>query len=328
MSANSKQKLKPLYIMRILLDKTDENHTITVNEIISELSYYDITAERKSIYSDIELLIEYGLDIICHRARSNRYFVGSRDFELPELKLLVDVVQSSKFITHKKSNELIRKIEKLTSTHEAKNLHRQVIVSDRVKTMNESIYYNVDSIQQAIKLCRKVKFKYFDYNVDKQIRYRKNGEFYCVDPYALTYADENYYLIAYHEKYHDISHFRVDRMTEIEVSEESQPELKEFKDFNVAKYSKKVFQMFSGEIHRVELELDNSLVNTIIDKFGKEVNIFDKSEDTFKISIEVAATGTFFGWLIMFGDKVKINSPHSMCHEFKQYLLNVASLYE
>lgn len=328
MAANSKLKLKPLYIMKILLEKSDENHPLTVNDIISELAFYNIPAERKSVYTDIDLLESFGLDVICEKGRSNKYFIGEREFELPELKLLVDVVQSSKFITHKKSKELIKKIEKLTSVHEAKDLHRQVIVSDRVKTMNESIYYNVDAIHQAIQLCRKVKFKYFDYTVDKQLKFRQNGEFYCVDPYALTYADENYYLIAYHEKYNDISHFRVDRMTEIEVSKEKQPEMKEYKDFNVAKYSKKVFQMFSGEMHRVELELDNSLINAVIDKFGKEVNIFYKSDDSFKISIEVAATGTFFGWLIMFSDKVKIVSPQTICHEFKQYLLSVTSLYE
>lgn len=328
MASNSNQKLKLLYIMKILLAKSDEKNLLTVNQIITELSLYGISAERKSIYTDIELLAEFGLDIICQKGRSNKYFIGSRDFELPELKLLVDVVQSSKFITHKKSKELIKKIEKLTSVHEAKNLHRQVIVSDRVKTMNESIYYNVDGIHQAIQLSKKVQFKYFDYTVEKQLKLRRDGKYYCVDPYALTYADENYYLIAYHEKYNDISHFRVDRMIEIEISEESQSEINEFKDFNVAKYSKKVFQMFSGEMHRVELELDNSLINAVIDKFGKDVNIFYKSQDTFRISIEVAATGTFFGWLIMFGEKVKINSPQSMCNEFKQYLLKVASLYD
>lgn len=328
MAANSKLKLKPLYIMKILLEKSDEKHPLTVNEIINELAFYDISAERKSVYADIDLLETFGLDVICEKGRSNKYFIGEREFELPELKLLVDVVQSSKFITYKKSKELIKKIEKLTSVYEAKDLHRQVIVNDRVKTMNESIYYNVDAIHQAIQLCMKVKFKYFDYTVNKQLKFRKNGDFYCVDPYALTYTDENYYLIAYHKKYNDISHFRVDRMTDIEVSDEKRPEVKAFKDFNVAKYSKKVFQMFSGEMHRVELELDNSLINAVIDKFGKEINIFDKTEESFKISIEVATTGTFFGWLVMFGDKIKIVSPQSACHEFKEYLLNVTNLYE
>lgn len=328
MATNSKLKLKPLYIMKILLEKSDEKHPLTVNQIINELASYDITAERKSVYPDIHLLENFGLDVICEKNRSNKYFIGKREFELPELKLLVDVVQSSKFITHKKSNQLIKKIEKLTSIYEAKDLHRHVIVTDRVKTMNESIYYNVDAIHKAIQLCKKVKFKYSDYTVDKQLKLRRNGEIYCVDPYALTYSDENYYLIAYHEKYNDISHFRVDRMLEIEVSEEKRSEFKEYRDFNVANYSKKIFQMYSGEMHRVELELDNSLINAVIDKFGKEVSIFDKSNDSFKISIEVAATGTFFGWLIMFGDKVKIVSPKSIANDFKEYLLNVTSLYE
>ena len=232
-SANSKLKLKPLYIMKILLEKSDEEHPLTVNDIIYELAFYDIPAERKSIYSDIELLITFGLDIICQKDRSNKYFVGTREFELPELKLLVDAVQSSKFITHKKSDELIKKIEKLTNIHEAKNLHRQVIVNDRVKTMNESIYYNIDSLHKAIQSEKMVYFRYFDFTVEKKIQFRNEGSPYHVSPYALTWADENYYLIAYHEKYKDISHFRVDRMTDIEVSDDDRPIIEDYKDFNL-----------------------------------------------------------------------------------------------
>lgn len=309
------------------MEKTDEDHQMTVNDLIDELDRIGISAERKSIYSDVELLKNFGADIVCDKTRTNNYYIASRDFELPELKLLVDAVQSSKFITHKKSNELIKKIEKLTSLHEAKELHRHVIVNDRVKTMNESIYYNVDAIHHAIQHNRMVQFKYFDYTVDKRLKFRRNGEVYCVSPYALTWADENYYLIAYHDRYKDISHFRVDRMSEINVSDEARPIIEEFEDFNVVDYSKRVFSMFSGESEKVELEFDNSLINVVIDKFGKNIKVFEKTEATFRISVEVAATSTFFGWLFMFAGKVKIIGPDQVKERFIEQMTITKSLY-
>jgi predicted DNA-binding transcriptional regulator YafY len=327
MPANSNLKLKPLYIMKILLEKTDENHPLTVNEIISELSYYDIPAERKSIYSDIDLLMSFGLDIICEKGRANKYFIGTRDFELPELKLLVDAVQSSKFITHKKSEELIKKIEKLTSIYEAKELHRQVVVADRVKTMNESIYYNVDKIHKAIQQNKQIRFKYFDYNLDKQIEFRKNGEWYYASPYALTWSDDNYYMIAYYEKYNGISNFRVDRMAAIEMVDTERIVCVDTKDFNVADYSKRVFRMFSGETETVKLQFDNSLINVVIDRFGKDIVINRQDDDHFIITVDVVATNTFLGWLFMFGDKVKILSPESLVEEFKNVAERIIQIY-
>lgn len=216
----SHQKLKIMYLMKILLEKTDEEHTITVPEMISELSKLGISAERKSVYDDIEYLKLFGIDICSRKSKTTDYFVASRDFELPELKLLVDSIQSSKFITHKKSLELISKIEKLTSSHNAKKLHRQVFVSNRVKTLNERIYYNVDRIHEAILKNRKITFKYFDIDVNKKQVYRKNGDLYIENPIALTWDDEKYYLITFKEKYNDYVHFRVDKMDSIELSEE------------------------------------------------------------------------------------------------------------
>lgn len=327
MPANSNLKLKPLYIMKILLEKTDENHPLTVNEIISELSYYDIPAERKSIYSDIDLLMSFGLDIICEKGRANKYFIGTRDFELPELKLLVDAVQSSKFITHKKSEELIKKIEKLTSIYEAKELHRHVVVADRVKTMNESIYYNVDEIHKAIQQNKQIRFKYFDYNLDKQIEYRRDGEWYYASPYALTWSDDNYYMIAYYERYNGISNFRVDRMAAIEMVEEERIMCEDIKDFNVADYSKRIFRMFSGETEIVKLQFHNSLINVVIDRFGKDIVINRQDDDHFIITVDVVATNTFLGWLFMFGDKVKILSPETLKDKMIKALKELDVMY-
>ncbi len=326
MASNCKMKLKILFIMKILLEKSDEKHPLTVSDIINELDEIGIPAERKSIYSDIELLKEFGLDIICEKARAN-YYIGNRDFELPELKLLVDAVQSSKFITHKKSEELIKKIEKLTSIYEAKELDRQVVVADRVKNMNESIYYNVDEIHKAIQENKQIQFKYFDYNLDKQIEYRRNGELYKVSPYALTWADDNYYLVAYHERYDDISNFRVDRMNNIEVIEKKRVQMIDQNDFNIADYSKKIFNMFSGETEEVELQFDNSLINVVIDRFGKDVVIHKNSNGTFRIIVDVVPSDTFLGWLFMFGDNVKILSPVRVIDKFKEMLKKVSNCY-
>ena len=239
------QKLKLLYLAKIFMEKTDDDHGLTVANLIEELGKFDILAERKSIYDDIEQLRVFGLDICSRRGKSHQYFVGSREFELPELKLLVDSVQSSKFITHKKSMELISKIEKLTSSHNAKKLQRQVFVTNRVKTLNEQIYYNVDKIHEAIALNRQIAFKYFSLNTDKQKLYRKNGEKYTETPVSLTWDDENYYLITYKEKYQNYAHYRVDKMDSIEITKE--PRLMPKNDFDVSSYSKSVFSMFGGE---------------------------------------------------------------------------------
>jgi predicted DNA-binding transcriptional regulator YafY len=327
MGANSKLKLKPFYIMKILMEQTDEQHPITVNELIQELGKYEISAERKSIYADLEMLMEFGLDIICLKGRANQYFIGARDFELPELKLLVDAVQSSRFITYKKSEELISKLEKLTSVHEAQELHRHVVISDQIKTMNESIYYNVNDINKAIQENKQIRFKYFDYNLDKQVEYRRNGEWYYASPYSFTWDDDNYYMIAFYERYEDISNFRVDRMTSIEVIDEDRVFEGESQDFNVADYSKKIFRMFSGETGKVKLQFDNSLINVVIDRFGKEVEIQKLDQNTFLIEVDVVATNTFLSWLFMFGDKVKIVEPLSLKEEMISTTIKITNIY-
>jgi len=327
MVENSNLKMKTLYIIKILLEKTDENNYLTVNDIISELVMYGITAERKSVYTDIELLKNFGMDIICERGRANRYFVGSREFELPELKLLVDAVQSSKFITRKKSEILIKKIEKLTSVYKAKELNRQILVADRVKTMNESIYYNVDVIHSAIRENKQVTFKYFEYSVDKKLKFRRNGTKYVASPYALTWAEENYYLIAYYDRYSSISNFRVDRMVNIEVSEDDRFFSEEMEDFNLSDYIKKTFNMFSGDTKKVELQFDNSLVNVVFDKFGKDICIYNKTEDHFCVIVDITISSTFLGWLFMFGDKVKIISPVSLQDKMKETAKDVLNVY-
>jgi predicted DNA-binding transcriptional regulator YafY len=327
MAANSKLKLKPFYLMKILMEQTDEQHPMTVNELIEELAKYDITAERKSIYADIDLLIEFGLDIICLKGRANQYFIGVRDFELPELKLLVDAVHSSRFITYKKSEELIEKLEKLASIYEAKELHKNVVVSNQIKTVNECIYYNVDEINKAIQLNKQIRFKYFDYNLDKQIEYRRNGEWYYASPYAFTWDDDNYYVIAYYDRYEDISNFRVDRMEAIEALDLERKVINEGVEFDVANYTKKIFRMFSGDSERVKLQFDNSLINVVIDRFGIDVIINKKNDCSFVIEVEVVVTDTFISWLFMFGDKASLISPNRVIETIKERLDSMRKLY-
>lgn len=273
MAKSSNQKLKLLYLLKMLEENTDEENAMSINTMIGELERYGVSAERKSIYDDLEALKHYGLDIASKKSKTTEYYVASRLFELPELKLLVDAVQCSKFVTHKKSNELIKKIESLASYRQAQSLQRQVYVSNRVKTINESIYYNVDRLHAAIAENKKVSFKYFDYDVKKEKVFRKSGEKYSVSPYGLSWDDENYYLITFSSKYNDFTHYRVDRMTDIDLIDEERDPLPEKKHFDIAEYTKKVFNMFGGEEVLVQLQLDNSLVNAVIDRFGKDVVI-------------------------------------------------------
>ncbi len=314
--------------MKMLLEKTDEENTMTIIDMIAELERYGITAERKSIYDDIEALRHYGIDIATRKTKTTDYFVASRVFELPELKLLVDAVQCSKFITHKKSNELIKKIESLASSRQAMSLHRQVYVTNRVKAINENIYYNVDRLHVAIAENKQVSFKYFDYDIKKEKKYRKNGDLYFVSPYALSWDDENYYLITFSEKYNDFTHYRVDRMTNIEIVDQPRVMLPDNEHFNIADYSKKVFNMFGGEEETVKLKFDNSLVNAVIDRFGKDVMLDKVDENSFSVRINVAISSTFFAWLTQFGNKVKILSPESVIEKYQNSIQEILEQYK
>ena len=316
---NSIQRLKILYLYKIMLEQTDENHHITMSEIISQLALYGISAARKALYEDIEALRTFGLDIKQLKGNTSGYFVASREFELPELKLLADAVTSSRFLTEKKSNELLKKIEGLASKYEAKQIQRQVFVTNRVKAMNERIYINVDTIQRAISEGKKISFKYFDYGLDKKKKYR-DGLRVC-SPYALSWDDERYYLIAYYEKYQKITNFRIDRMEAVNVLEElSEPKPD---GFNVAEYMNSSFSMFSGESEEVKLRFDNTLINTVIDRFGKDILVIPDDDDHFTVRVTVKAEPPFFAWLFQFGKKAEIVEPIELQEKYKEHLKEV-----
>ncbi|HBH94687.1 MAG TPA: WYL domain-containing protein [Ruminococcaceae bacterium] len=301
------QRLKILYLYKILLEYTDDEHGLTMPRLIENLRQYGIVAARKALYEDIEALKVFGADIIYEKGKTGGYKIVSRNFELPELKLLADAVSSSRFLTEKKSKELVKKLETLTSIHFGKQIERQLYVSNRVKSFNELIYLNVDAINRAISEHKKIAFKYFDYDVKKQKNYR-NGIRIC-SPYSLVWADERYYLVAYYEKYSGVSSFRVDRMEKVDVLEEKGEAAPD--DFDLIDYLNSTFSMFSGASEAVKLRFDNSLVNPVIDRFGKNVSLYpdDSKHFTVTVRLNTEQPEPFFGWLFQFGTKAQIISP-------------------
>lgn len=325
MAKNRNQKLKLLYLFKILTEKTDENHPISMPNIIAELDRYGISAERKSLYDDLEALEMYGADICSVKGKNSGYFLASRDFELPELKLLVDSVQASKFITKKKSMELISKLEKLASNYEASQLRRQVFVTNRVKAVNEAIYYAVDRIYDAISQNKKISFRYFEWTVDKEKRYRKEGENYIETPVTLSWDDENYYLITYKEKYKGFTHYRVDKMTDLEIL--SEPREMPEESFDPADYAKKVFGMFGGEETTVEVKFKNSLAGVVIDRFGDEVFMRKLDSDWFVARFKVAISPQFFSWIMSFGNRSEILAPYDVRQKMCELIKELTQMY-
>lgn len=321
------QKMKTLYLMKILLDRTDEKHMMSANDLASALLEYGIKAERKSIYADIEALQYYGMDIVQQKGSNPGYYVASRIFELPELKLLVDAVQSSKFITTKKSDELIRKLEGMSSKYDAQQLQRDVFIYNRPKTINETIYYNVDQIHNALHCNAKITFQYAEWTTKKELQLKKNGALYLVSPWALTWDDENYYLIAYDENADIIKHYRVDKMQNITVLEDARIGKERFIDFDLAAFAKKTFGMYGGYDSTVTLLCHNSLVGVILDRFGQNVPIVPIDNEHFYAKPLVAVSQQFFGWVTGIGEMIQITGPENVKQEYKEYLCKIIDKY-
>jgi predicted DNA-binding transcriptional regulator YafY len=318
------QKLKQLCLMRILLERTDEEHTMSVKDLIAELRLYGIAAERKSLYADIERLVEFGINVESRKSGTVGYFVADRSFELAELKLLVDAVQSSRFITPKKSAALIKKISALGSVHQAKQLNRQVFVDGLPKAMNESVFYNVDAIHAAINEGKKISFRYFDYDPGKRRAYRKSGALYTQTPVALCWKDDSYYLIAYSAKHGGFAHYRVDRMSGVTATDEPRDDIGAF---DAAEYSKKMFGMYGGELVRASLSFDPALVNVVIDRFGQDVSLTAESDGNVTVRAEVSASPVFLGWLAQFGSRAEILAPDSLREAMRAFLAEAAKQY-
>ena len=309
MPRSANQKLKLLYLAQILMEQTDEEHPLTVQALIAQLEKHDIQAERKSVYDDLDALSRFGLDVQCRKGRMPGWFVGARDFELPELKLLVDAVQSSRFITRRKSDALIRKLERLASIHQAQQLQRQVFVSGRVKVMNESIYYNVDKLHTALSAKRAITFQYFDYNMYREKVFRREGAQYTVSPYGLIWNNDNYYLVAYDGSHREMRHYRVDKMAEITVTNLPREGAEDYPNFDIAVYGQKHFGMYSGEETTVTLRAKSSMAGVVLDRFGQDVILVPDGPDFFSVSIPLVLSPQFYGWLFALDPDVTLTAP-------------------
>ncbi len=328
MAKTSNQKQKLLRLLEILSKKTDEEHKLNSAALIRELSLYGIESERKSIYSDIETLINMGYDVVFDSAKkTGGYYLASRSIDKEELSLLVDAVCSSRFITEKKSRALIKKLEGLLSEYEAKELDRAVYIRDRIKTENESIYYAVDEIHRAISKNRKLTFKYCEWTFNRVLEPRKSGLDYVVSPLMLSWSDNNYYLIAFDEKSEEIRHYRVDKMKSISMLDDLRSEAEAVKSFNPVSYTEKVFGMYGGKEEALEIEFVDSYIGVVFDRFGKDVTIRKERDGFFTARVHVAVSPQFFGWLSGLSVNARIVAPSEVASEYKKFLKNTLALY-
>lgn len=325
MTREDNQKMKILYILKILWEESDELHILSAEQIAKKVASYGIHCERKSVYKCLTELTEFGFDII--RTKRGAY-MATRMFELPELKLLADAVQSSKFITEKKSDELIAKIGTLLSRYESEQLHRQVFVKNRVKTMNESIYYNIDTIYEGIRGNRQVAFDYWNWNAKKEMVYRHDRKRYIISPWFLQWEDEKYYLVGYEDLADKMKHFRVDKMYGITILESPRNGKKLFDQMNPASYGTLTFGMFQGRRETVTLSMKNELAGVVIDRFGKEVWMHSLDEGHFTVVLDVMVSNQFFGWLTGLGEGVTITGPMWVKEEYGKLLRRLMDSYE
>ncbi|MCQ2080184.1 MAG: WYL domain-containing protein [Lachnospiraceae bacterium] len=330
MPAPAKQKIKLLYLLKVLLENTDENHCMNTQDLIVYLEENDIFVERKTIFSDIATLKEFGIDVCVSKSKENGgYYIASRDFELAELKIIVEAILSSRYISAKKSKSLIEKLESLVGPSERKELQREVFVQGRVKTDNESIFYNVDMLHSAMMNNNEITFSYLDWNKNKELVPRKGGKLYRVSPWALTVKDEYYYLIAFDANANIIKHYRVDKMKDIHAVNRSKRSGHEaFDVYDVGEYTNQNFGMFSGDADVVSLVIKEDKIGIIFDRFGKDIDIRPVKKDYISCRVPVLVSKQFFGWLAGLGDEIEITSPKSVKEEYINYLKNLIKSYE
>ncbi|MDR0314455.1 MAG: WYL domain-containing protein [Oscillospiraceae bacterium] len=314
MGGKSSAKLKILYLMDIFISKTDEENILTANELCCELEKnYGITAERKSIYADIETLQEYGMDIIFVRNHKKGYFLGQRDYELAEIRLLIDAVQSAKFITHKKTKELVEKINKQVSNSQKEMLESQIYIDNRVKCVNEEIYYNIDVLNRAISGQKKVELVYIKHSVGSEREVKREEKELCVNPYVLIWSNDHYYLVGNNPKYENLMHLRIDRMKKVTILNEQSRHFSEVSDFtckfDAAVYAQNVFNMYTGEIIDVELVCKNELIDNIIDRFGNDVIIKYHDRSSFFVRHRAAMSEGLISWILQYGGMIKVIKP-------------------
>lgn len=318
MARGKNQKLKLLYLAKIMQEETDDFHSLTMPQIIEKLAAYDIEAQRKSIYDDLDALTDFGIEIIKEQVgKQTFYHVGNRRFEIAELKLLVDAIQSSKFITSKKTKQLIEKLGEEVSSYDAKLLKREVYVAGRIKNMNESIYYTVDALHNAINSNNQITFHYFSWNLKGEPEQRHNGKLYQVSPWSLLWDEDNYYLIAYDEEDKMIKHYRVDKMQDIEQMEQKRTGEAAFRQRDKGSYTRTRFGMYDGKETMVTLLCENRMANVIYDRFGRDIHVREVDKEHFEVNVDVAVSNNFLGWIIGVGG-VKIVGPDSVVEQMRK----------
>ena len=328
MADRKHQKLKLLYLLKIFMEETDDAHGLSRQELISRLNSYGVSADRKTLYSDLEELRVFGVDIITeHNGNDWTYHIGERVFELADLKLLVDTVQSARFITERKSRTLIKKLESLVSRHEARQLHRQVLISGRVKTMNESIFYNVDKIHTAINADSRIRFLYFQWNVKKEMVLRHNGAWYDISPWGLIWDNENYYMIGYDSASCQTRHYRVDKMMKISVTGEKRKGRDALSSMDIAGYSRQLFGMFGGEETRISLQAADHMAGILIDRFGHDIHIIPGGNGKFTAYVTVAVSPQFLGWIFSLGSDVRITGPEKIVEMMRKEAQRLLAQY-
>ena len=311
-----KKSARQLYLMRILLEQTDESHALTLQELIEKMDAEGIPVERRAVYADLEALRDFGIDVIAEkRGRNTYYYIGDRQFQLAELKLLVDSVQASRFITERKSRELIKKLADLAGRPQASELNRQVLIAGRIKSMNESIYYNVDEIHKAINNNSQISFQYFQWSLKREMELKRNGERYVASPWALVFDDENYYMVAVEGNM--LKHYRVDKMLRITMTGDPRAgrELYHEEEYG----NKSLFGMYGGDIVHVTFQAKNWMIGIMIDRFGRDIPIARVNDEEFETAIDLTISPQFYGWLFALGPDIRVTSPGNVVNKLREY---------
>lgn len=313
---NQLSKRRLLLLLQLLFEKTDEDNPLSTSAIVAYFQTQGIITDRRTVKADIDLLIDMDYDIIVIKSTQSKFFIGTRPFEVPEVKLLIDAVYASKFITENKSKILLKKLSTLVSESQAKNIQKRLLISDRIKPINEAVYYSVDLINQAIEVSNQITFKYYEYTTTKKKVYKNKGKEYRFSPYSLIWNEDHYYVVGFSKKHDKVVSFRVDRMCNVMI--DYAKAVSAPADFSMADYSKEIFNMFSGYDAIVTLQCDNELMKVIIDRFGENVNTQTTDGNHFITAVNVSVSPTFFGWIFQFAGKIKIISPQKILDEYRQ----------
>lgn len=328
MPKSEHQKLKALVLLDVLRTYTDEEHPMSTNEIIAKLAELGIETGRKALYDDIAALNSFGYEVMTVKSRSNLYYVADRRFDPAELRILMDAVISADFITEKKTAVLTKKIAETAGVHRAKIMTKNVVYSDTSKHTNEKVYYSVDAADRAIASGKKLEFRYFDLDCHGQRQYRKNGEKYIVNPVALIFNENKYYLTCYNDKYMNISNYRIDRMDDVAVTETPiTPPEEGLEDFNVNRHRKQAFSMYCGKTEKVTFAVSGDALDVVFDRFGEKTR-FSYYGDKYKFGANVQISPTFYAWCASLGTKLKILSPASVAEGYADYLKGIIGLYD